>query len=61
LQVFQMYVASVLGVFRHMLQVFYLDFAKVDQLLHLFSRCFASVSDVCCKCFNCFWIYVPSV
>jgi hypothetical protein len=30
-----------------MLQVFI-------QMLHVFDTCFPYVSDVCCKCFNCF-------
>jgi hypothetical protein len=38
-------------VFTHMLQVFYLDAAYILQWLH---TCFSRVSDVCCKCFNCF-------
>jgi hypothetical protein len=36
LQVFLTYVASVLAVFGRMLQVFYLDVAKVDLVLHIF-------------------------
>jgi hypothetical protein len=47
----QMYVSSVLGVFICMLQVFYLDVAYVLQWLQ---TCFLGVSDVCCKCLNCF-------
>ena len=35
LQVFQTYVVSVLALFGHMLQVFYLDIAKVDMVLHM--------------------------
>jgi hypothetical protein len=44
-----------------MLQVFYLDIAKLDldvacicNEFQVFSCVFAGVSDVCCKCFNCF-------
>ena len=48
LQVSHPYVAYV---FTHMLQVFHLDVAYVLQWLH---TCFPRVSDVCCKCFNCF-------
>jgi hypothetical protein len=44
-----------------MLQVFHLDVVKVDQVLHMFFRCFASVSDVCCNYFSCFRTYVASV
>jgi hypothetical protein len=36
------------------LQVFYLDVAYTCNGFHVFFRCFASVSDVCCKCFICF-------
>jgi hypothetical protein len=46
--------ASVLGVFIRMLQVFYLDVCNGYTCFHVFSQCFASVSDVCCKCFSCF-------
>jgi hypothetical protein len=60
---FQMYVPNVLSVFRHMLQVFYLDIVYVSHIsykcfilmLHIFAivfKCFVCVSDVCCKCFN---------
>jgi hypothetical protein len=35
LQVFQTYVASVSSVFERMLQMFYLDVSKADQVLHL--------------------------
>jgi hypothetical protein len=38
-------------IFTHMLQVFHLDVAYVLQSLYM---CFPRVSDVCCKCFNCF-------
>jgi hypothetical protein len=48
LQAFYLYVAYV---FTHMLQVFHLDIAYVLQWLHTY---FSRVSDVCCKCFNCF-------
>jgi hypothetical protein len=39
------------GVFIYMLQVFYLDIAYVLQWLQ---TCFSGVSNICCKCFNCF-------
>jgi hypothetical protein len=62
---FQVYVLNVLSVFRRMLQVFYLDVAYISHIcckcfiwmLHMFAmvfKCFASVSDVCCKSFNYF-------
>jgi len=35
LRVFQAYVASVLTVFGRMLQVFHLDVAKIDRVLHM--------------------------
>jgi hypothetical protein len=35
LQVFQMYVASVLAIFGHMLKVFRLGVPKVDIMLHM--------------------------
>jgi hypothetical protein len=35
LQVFQMYVASVLAIFGRMLQVFHLGVPKVDMMLHM--------------------------
>jgi hypothetical protein len=38
LQVFQPYVASISVVFRRMLQVFHLDIAKVDLVLHMLQR-----------------------
>jgi hypothetical protein len=44
-RILQMHVSSV---FRCMLQVFYMDVAKVD-------RDVASVSEVCCKCFRDMW------
>jgi hypothetical protein len=37
-----------------MFQVFDLDVAKIDLTLHMFFRCFANISDICCKCFSCF-------
>jgi hypothetical protein len=55
LHIFHTYVAifhlDVLYVFTHMLQVFLLDVAYVLQWLH---ACFSRVSNICCKCFNCF-------
>ena len=41
----QMYVSSVSDVIRGMLQVFYMDVAKLDCDV-------ASVSEACCKCFK---------
>jgi hypothetical protein len=49
--------ASVSGVFIRMLQLFYLDVCICLQWLHMCFQvffCFASISDVCCKCFICF-------
>jgi hypothetical protein len=52
---FQMDVAHVLSgyciCFTLMLQVFHANVAYVLQWLH---TCFPHVSDICCKCFNCF-------
>jgi hypothetical protein len=48
LQVFHPYIAYV---FTYMLQMFHLDVAYVLQWPH---TCFPHVSDICCKCFNCF-------
>jgi len=48
LQVFHSDVSYVL---THTLQVFHLDVAYILQWLH---TCFPRVSNICCKCFNCF-------
>jgi energy-converting hydrogenase Eha subunit C len=45
LPLLQMYVSSVLDVIRGMLQVFYMDIAKVDRDVAYV----ASVSEACCK------------
>jgi hypothetical protein len=45
--VFPTHVASILAVFGRILQVFHLDVAKVDRVLHMFFQVF-------CKCFSCF-------
>jgi hypothetical protein len=42
---------------KRMFQVFHLDVAYILQWLH---TCFSGVSDVCCKCFSCFRIYITS-
>ena len=47
----QVFHPDVAYTFTHMLQLFHLDVAYVLQWLH---TCFSRVSDVCCKCFNCF-------
>jgi hypothetical protein len=53
-----MYVANVLSgyciCFMHILQMFYMDVAYAYNSFQMFSGVFASVSDVCCKCFSCF-------
>jgi hypothetical protein len=50
--------ASVSNVFIRILQVFSSECLQYLQCLHtwfqVFLWCFASVSDICCKCFNCF-------
>jgi hypothetical protein len=46
--------------FTHMLQVFYMDVAYV-LVLQCFSCVFASVSDICFKCFICLQTYVVNV
>ena len=53
----QMYLFDVAYV-SHMLQVFYLDVAKVDldvayvvMAIHVCFKCFICFLDVCCKCF----------
>ena len=48
-------------VFTHMMQVFYLDVAYVYNGFNCFSGVFASVSNVCFKCFICFQKYVAIV
>jgi hypothetical protein len=59
--VFQTYVASVLAIFGRMLQVFYLDVAKVDGVLHMFFRCFASVLAIFERMLQVFYLDVVKV
>ena len=40
--------------FRHILQMFYLDVAKVDLVLHMLQQLQTYVASVCFKCFSCF-------
>ena len=40
--------------FKHMLQVFYLDVGYICNGFPVFLSVFASVFDICCKCFRCF-------
>jgi hypothetical protein len=58
----QVYLSECCTCFTHMFHVFYLDVAYILQwLFQAFSGVFTSVSDICCKCFNYFRMYVANV